>query len=74
MYNFNNGKIVTTQIYTATAPAGIANFAPVIQNRLNSMAIPFTITYDAVTNVFMFYNSTNNGTLVIGNPSFHHWV
>ena len=64
-YNYNNGEIVTTQTFGATGAAGIANFPPVMQARLTLVGIPFTITYDAVTHVFTFDNSTTNGNLVI---------
>ena len=53
-YNYNNGKIVTMQVYAATTAAGIANFPAVIQNRLTLMNLPFTTTYDTVTCVFTF--------------------
>ena len=64
-YNYNNGEIVTIQTYAATASAGIANFPAVMQARLDLRGIPFTVTYDAVTCVFTFDNSTTNGNLVI---------
>ena len=64
-YNYNNGEIVTTQTYAANAAAGIANFPAVMQARLDLRGIPFTVTYDAVTHLFTFDNSTTNGNLVI---------
>ena len=58
---------MTTQVHAATSAASINDFPAVIENRLTFMNIPFTyITYDAVNHVFIFDNSTNNGTLVIG--------
>ena len=68
-YNYNNGELVTIQTYSATDAAGIANFPAVMQNRLNLVGIPFTVTYDAVNHVHTFDNSTDNGNLVIGGSS-----
>ena len=60
---------MTIQTYAATASAGIANFPAVMQARLDLRGIPFTVTYDAVTHVFTFDNSTTNGNLVVSsNP------
>jgi len=36
-----------------------------MQSRLNLVGIPFIVTYDEVTHLYMFDNSTTNGNLVI---------
>ena len=54
------------QTIAPIASVAITAYVAIINNRLNLLGIPYTVAYDAVTHLFTFDNSTNNGTLVLG--------
>ena len=57
---------MNTLVFTTGANIAIASFTPVINAKLVTYGIPCTMSYDAVTHLFTFNNSTDNGGLVIG--------
>jgi hypothetical protein len=67
--NYNNGEITHNFSFRAGGPYPLASYATTISDQFVLTGIPFIVSYDAVTHLYTFTNTTTNGGLVLGGNS-----